>query len=98
MTVQELAQVCTDAIQRGQKLQLVVPWETRDLRVRLFRTRGPLSKEIACVNRGNTVAWWDPSKVLAYLTAQGLGPDLSEADVDDLFGSLRLVKVEANPI
>lgn len=70
MSPVDLAQRCADAIAAGRDVQLVVPREARGERITLAGRGSPLG-EIACVAHGQTVAWFNPIKVLAWLVAIG---------------------------
>jgi hypothetical protein len=73
MTPGEMAQACAEAVEKGLKVQLVLPRKATGRRyMRLFGRRGPLG-EVACENGdGHTVVWVDPLDLLAWLAAQGL--------------------------
>ena len=79
MTPNELGELCADAIKAGRDVQLVVPREARGERITLAGRGSPMG-EIACVNNGSTVAWFDPTKVLAWLVAIGAARVVEEAE------------------
>lgn len=64
MTVDELERACDNAEANGlERVQLLVPHQTRGRRVRLFGKDGPLSEEIALTDERGTLAWWKVSKI-----------------------------------
>lgn len=72
MSIEELLGKCSEAMQRNDRVQLVIPRQPKGERISLFGRGKPLG-EICCVNHdGSTVAWFEPEEILMRLVKEGV--------------------------